>query len=98
MAGSYTRMLLKTANFNQVRSQREAIRKDYLHLEQLAHEKDVQAASLGSLASEISALYGLKQSRMAAAKVAPSSVSEAAAKPATTGGEEFTQQAYARSI
>src|SRR6202789_3486979 len=64
MAGSYSRMLLKTAHYNQVRSEKEALRHDYLHMEQVAHEKDVQAASLGSLASEVSALYGLRQSRV----------------------------------
>ncbi len=61
LAGSYSRMLLKTAHFNQVRTEKETIRHDYLKLEQVAHEKDVQAASLGSLASEVSALYGLRQ-------------------------------------
>jgi hypothetical protein len=65
MAGSYSRMLLKTARFNQVRTERETIRHDYLQMEQVAHEKDVQAASLGSLASEVSALYGLRQNRLA---------------------------------
>jgi murein DD-endopeptidase MepM/ murein hydrolase activator NlpD len=65
MAGSYSRMLLKTARFNQIRTERETIRHDYLALEQVAHEKDVQAASLGSLASEVSALYGLRQNRLA---------------------------------
>lgn len=63
MAGSYSRMLLKTARFNQIRTERESLRKDYLAMEQVAHEKDVQAASLGSLAGEVSALYGLTQSR-----------------------------------
>ncbi len=64
MAGSYSRMLLKTARFNQIRTERETIRHDYLQMEQVAHEKDVQAASLGSLASEVSALYGLRQNRL----------------------------------
>jgi murein DD-endopeptidase MepM/ murein hydrolase activator NlpD len=59
LTGSYGRMLLKTARFNQVRTERETLRKDYAQLEQVAKEKDVQAASLGSLASEVSALYGL---------------------------------------
>ncbi len=63
LAGSYSRMLLKTARFNQVRTESETLRKDYLHMESVAHEKDVQAASLGSLASEVTALYGLEQSR-----------------------------------
>lgn len=69
MAGSYTRMLLKTSRFNEVRSQREAIRKDYLQMEQVAHQKDVQAASLGSLATEVSALYGLTQSKLSGSKL-----------------------------
>ncbi len=47
LAGSYSRMLLKTARFNQIRTERETIRHDYLQMEQVAHEKDVQAASLG---------------------------------------------------
>ena len=64
MAGSYSRMMLKTARFNQVRTERNTIRHDYLQMEQVAHEKDVQAASLGSLASEVSALYGLRQNRL----------------------------------
>jgi len=55
MAGSYSRMLLKTASFNQVRSQREALQKDYKQLEVVAQQKEVQAASLGSLASEVTA-------------------------------------------
>jgi murein DD-endopeptidase MepM/ murein hydrolase activator NlpD len=68
MAGSYTRMLLKTSHFNEVRSQREVLRKDYLAMEQVAHQKDIQAASLGSLASEVSALYGLTQNKLSGAK------------------------------
>jgi hypothetical protein len=61
MAGSYGRMLLKTAHYNQVRSEKETLRHDYLHMQQVAKEKDVQVASLGSLASEVTALYGLRQ-------------------------------------
>jgi murein DD-endopeptidase MepM/ murein hydrolase activator NlpD len=64
MAGSYSRMLIKTARFNDLRNDHDALRKDYAHLEKQAHEKDVQAASLGSLASEVSALYGLTTSKL----------------------------------
>ena len=32
----------------------------YTELEQVSHEKDIQVASLGSLASEVSMIYGLK--------------------------------------
>jgi len=60
MAGSYVRMLAKTLKFNELRSEKEALKKNYKTLEQVAKEKDVQVASLGSLASEVSALYGLK--------------------------------------
>jgi hypothetical protein len=65
MAGSYSRMLIKTARFNQLRHDQDSLRKDYAHLEQQNHEKDVQAASLGSLATEVSALYGLTTSKLA---------------------------------
>ena len=65
LAGSYSRMLIKTARFNQLRDDHNSLQKDYAHLEQQAHEKDVQAASLGSLASEVSALYGLTASKLA---------------------------------
>jgi murein DD-endopeptidase MepM/ murein hydrolase activator NlpD len=68
MAGSYARMMVKTERFNQLRTEREALRKDYKRLEEVDREKDVQAASLGSLASEVSALYGLRQSKLAATK------------------------------
>jgi murein DD-endopeptidase MepM/ murein hydrolase activator NlpD len=92
MAGSYSRMLLKTARFNQVRTEREALRHDYLQMEQVAHEKDVQAASLGSLASEVSALYGLRQGHLS---------KTAARKPSTKdmgGSEGFGDPQYAQSL
>lgn len=60
MAGSYTRMLVKVAHFNELRSEKDALSRNYNKLEEVAKEKDVQVASLGSLASEVSALYGLK--------------------------------------
>jgi murein DD-endopeptidase MepM/ murein hydrolase activator NlpD len=65
LAGSYTRMLLKTESYNQVRQDRETLRKDYKHMAQIAHDRDVQVASLGALANEVTALYGLKQNKMA---------------------------------
>ncbi|HTZ58803.1 MAG TPA: M23 family metallopeptidase [Acidobacteriaceae bacterium] len=92
MAGSYSRMLLKTARFNQVRTERETLRHDYLQMEQVAHEKDVQAASLGSLASEVSALYGLRQGHL----------SKSAARKASTNDpvapDSFGDQQYAQSL
>jgi len=60
MAGSYGRMLAKVMRFNQLRSEKEALKTRYTQLEQVAKEKDIQVASLGTLASEVSSLYGLK--------------------------------------
>ena len=65
LAGSYSRMLIKTARFNQLRNDHDSLQKDYAHLEKQAQEKDVQAASLGSLATEVSALYGLTANKLA---------------------------------
>lgn len=64
LAGSYTRMLVKTERFNQLRADHDSLKKDYASLEQQAHQKDVQAASLGSLASEVSALYGFTAGKL----------------------------------
>jgi len=93
MAGSYTRMLLKTARFNQVRSQQVALRKDYQNLQVVAHEKEVQAATLGSLASEVAALYGLSRSHLTHGS------SITAVSPLTgTSDIAFTEQAYEHSL
>ena len=64
MAGSYTRMLMKVARFNELRTEKEALKTRYSKLEQVAQEKEIQAASLGSLAGEVSTLYGLKTNRI----------------------------------
>jgi murein DD-endopeptidase MepM/ murein hydrolase activator NlpD len=66
MAGSYTRMLLKTESFNQIRAERESLRKNYQEMAKVAHDRDVQVASLGALANEVTALYGLRQNRLSA--------------------------------
>jgi murein DD-endopeptidase MepM/ murein hydrolase activator NlpD len=60
MAGSYARMLWKVERFNDLRAEKEQIKRDYSQLEQVSHEKDVQVASLGDIAGEVSAIYGLK--------------------------------------
>jgi len=84
LAGSYTRMVLKTESYNQVRADRETLRQNYQRMAAIAHNRSVQVASLGALANEVSALYGLRQSRLQAAteskpagvgsKAAPASV------------------------
>ena len=60
IASSYLRMLLKVSHFNELRTQKEELKNRYTRLEQVAQERDIQVASLGSLASEVSSLYGLK--------------------------------------
>ena len=60
IASSYTRMLLKVARYNELRQEKDQLKTNYSRLEQVAKERDVQVASLGSIAGEVSALYGLK--------------------------------------
>jgi murein DD-endopeptidase MepM/ murein hydrolase activator NlpD len=60
IASSYTRMLLKVSQFNQLRTEKDQLKNNYSRLEQVAKERDVQVASLGSIAGEVSTLYGLK--------------------------------------
>jgi murein DD-endopeptidase MepM/ murein hydrolase activator NlpD len=64
MAGSYTRMLMKISHFNQLRTEKQQLQDRYVKLEEVAQEKELQVASLSSLANEVSALYGLKSDQM----------------------------------
>jgi len=64
IAGSYTRMLAKTLRFNQLREEKDSLAKNYNHMEKVAKEKEIQVASLGSIANEVSTLYGLKPEPM----------------------------------
>ena len=99
LAGSYTRMLLKTESFNQVRQERETLRKNYKQMAQIAHDRDVQVASLGALASEVSALYGLRQNKLAAAHPAAAASAAAAPTPTTLAmTDEVNQQQVKLSI
>ncbi len=85
LAGSYTRMLLKTESYNQVRAERETLRQNYQRMAEIAHNRGVQVASLGALANEVTALYGLRQNRLETAKAsAPASAAAAAASTPTT--------------
>jgi murein DD-endopeptidase MepM/ murein hydrolase activator NlpD len=60
IASSYTKMLREVAHFHQLRTEHAQLKDNYSRLEQAEKERDIQVASLGSLASEVSALYGLK--------------------------------------
>jgi murein DD-endopeptidase MepM/ murein hydrolase activator NlpD len=100
LAGSYTRMLLKTESFNQMRQERETLRKDYKQMAQIAHDRDVQVASLGALANEVTALYGLRENKLATAKpVAAASEAAAAPTPASLAQtDDPSQQQITSSI
>jgi murein DD-endopeptidase MepM/ murein hydrolase activator NlpD len=71
IASSYSRMLLKVSRYNQLRTEKEELKSRYSQLEQVAQEKDIQVASLGSLASEVSSLYGLKSEPILVSTDAP---------------------------
>jgi murein DD-endopeptidase MepM/ murein hydrolase activator NlpD len=82
IAGSYTRMLAKVQHFNELRDEKEALKSRYSQLERVTREKEIQVASLGSLASEVSTLYGLK----------------ADASLVTSSAQEFDSDKYAASL
>ena len=105
LAGSYSRMLVKTSHFNDLRRDHDSLRKDYASLQKQEHEMNVQAASLGSLASEVSALYGFTASKLAIpmnrigghaknAKVE----AIATAQPAVGTTASFTDESYFKSL
>ncbi len=101
MAGSYSRALAKAETVNHLRDELAMSRTDYAHLEQQAKAKDVQAASLGSLASEVSALYGLTAGRLThrGAKVEKGAAADAAAKmPLKDDTATFTDDSYYKSL
>jgi len=98
LAGSYTRMLLKTESFNQVRQEREDLRKNYKQMAQIAHDRDVQVASLGALASEVTTLYGLRQNKLIAAQPSTKDAATAPTPQSLALSDELNPQAVRVSI
>jgi murein DD-endopeptidase MepM/ murein hydrolase activator NlpD len=92
LAGSYTRMLLKTEKYNQVRQDRETLRKDYQQMAEVAHDRNVQVASLGALANEVTALYGLRQNNLATAKTAAAGAATASTPSSLALTDDANQQ------
>jgi murein DD-endopeptidase MepM/ murein hydrolase activator NlpD len=62
LANSYARMLVKVANYNDVRSEREALKTQYQTLETSATSANVKLVSLESLASDVALTYGFGKS------------------------------------
>lgn len=99
LAGSYTRMLLKAESYNQVLAERETLRQNYQRMAEIAHNRSVQVASLGALANEVTALYGLRQNRLDAARHAAAGAAAAApASLALAQTDDPSQQQVANSI
>lgn len=112
MAGSYTRMLVKAEGVNHLRDQLALSRRDFAHLEKTTHEKDIQVASLGSLASEVSAIYGLTAGRLnlshrlkfgrlgksGVKAVEPDVAADAARTPLKGTTVAFTDDSYYKSL
>ncbi|MDE1155038.1 MAG: M23 family metallopeptidase [Acidobacteriaceae bacterium] len=104
MAGSYTRMLAKAETINRLRDELALSRRDYSRLEQSTHEKDVQMASLGSLASEVSAIYGLTAGKLTlplhghGMKSATRNAAADAAKAPLKDDSSFTNDSYYHSL
>ncbi len=101
LAGSYSRMLIKTARFNQLRQDHATLQQDYAHLEKQAHEKDIQAASLGSLATEVSALYGLTAGRLTrgnVSRIIPGKGKTAVATAPLKDTNNYSSETYFKSV
>ncbi len=105
LTGSYSRMLIKTARFNDLRRDHINLQNDYAHLAETAHERDIQAASLGSLATEVSALYGMTASKLALATArgphtptATATAKDAAIAPLAGDSTSFSNASYYRSL
>jgi murein DD-endopeptidase MepM/ murein hydrolase activator NlpD len=103
LAGSYSRMLIKTARFNQLRQDNLTLQKDYAHLEKQAHEKEIQAASLGSLASEVSALYGFTAGKLTShssgfARLKPTHGKDPAATAQLKNAAVYSNDTYYKSV
>lgn len=85
LAGSYTRMLAKVRNFNEMRTQQELLVQQLFSARQDAQQFKSEVASLGSLASEVSSLYNFKHNANLKDRLKDTAGSEASADslPAT---------------
>jgi murein DD-endopeptidase MepM/ murein hydrolase activator NlpD len=92
-------MLLKTESYNQVRADRETLRQNYQRMAEVAHNRSVQVASLGALADEVSALYGLRRNRLQAAPQPKPMATAGKANPAPAAqSDDVNQQQVSNSI
>ncbi len=63
LANSYARMLLKVSDYNNLRTDREALKTQFRTLETVVTQANAKLDSLQSLAAEVALSYGLSRSR-----------------------------------
>jgi murein DD-endopeptidase MepM/ murein hydrolase activator NlpD len=63
LTSSYARMLLKVSHYNNLRSEREALKTQYRSLENTVSETNAKLDSLQSLAAEVALTYGFGDAR-----------------------------------
>ena len=63
LAGSYTRMLLKVSDYNNLRTDRETLKNQYRSLEKVVSQTNAKLDSLESLATEVALTYGFGEAR-----------------------------------
>lgn len=63
MVNSYARMLLKVSDYDNVRSEREALKTQYRTLENVVSQSNAKLSSLQSLAAEVALTYGFGEAR-----------------------------------
>lgn len=71
LAGSYTRMWAKVQHFNELRSRQELLTRQLDHERHEAEQSRAEVASLGTLATEVSALYNLTRNPSIKDKLRP---------------------------
>jgi murein DD-endopeptidase MepM/ murein hydrolase activator NlpD/Tfp pilus assembly protein PilF len=83
LAQGYARMLLKTSEYNGLRSEHEALRSQYRGLESVATQTNAALNSLESLAGEVALAYGFADARRA--RFAPGVLVSTVRRQATPG-------------
>ncbi len=73
---SYSRMLLKVANYNALRSEEGHLKQQYVQLQTQAQNTRQQLSSLQSLATEVAATYGILRWRDTPFRVASSNLAQ----------------------
>lgn len=81
--GSYSRMLWKVANYNEVRGERDTLKVQYKQLQTMVKDTNQRLSSLQSLATEVAMTYGIVRFRqtpfgLAEAPLAPEAAYEQA--------------------